>query len=103
MDVNGGFYSALDADSEGVEGKFYTWSKQEIEQIIGENATLYCKFYSITNEGNWEHTNILWVIVNRDLFCKENNIDSQYLQQFIHTCNNQLLSYRATRIILSIG
>jgi hypothetical protein len=98
MDVNGGFYSALDADSEGVEGKFYTWSKQEIEQILGENATLYCKFYSITNEGNWEHTNILWVTVNRDLFCKENNIDSQYLQQFIHTCNNQLLSYRATRI-----
>ena len=38
QDANGGFYAALDADSEGEEGKFYTWSKKEFEQILGEDA-----------------------------------------------------------------
>jgi uncharacterized protein len=56
----GGFYSALDADSEGVEGKFYTWSKEEIEELLKENSGLFCLAYNISENGNWEHTNILW-------------------------------------------
>jgi uncharacterized protein YyaL (SSP411 family) len=52
------FYSALDADSEGVEGKFYTWSKKEVKDILGEDATWFCDVFDITEEGNWEHTNI---------------------------------------------
>lgn len=56
----GGFYSALDADSEGIEGKFYTFSKDEIQNILGEDADVFCIYYNITEEGNWEeeHTNI---------------------------------------------
>jgi len=58
----GGFYSALDADSEGVEGKFYTFTKAEIEEILGDDAALFCIYYNITDEGNWEeeHTNVLF-------------------------------------------
>jgi hypothetical protein len=58
----GGFYSALDADSEGVEGKFYVFSKAEIEKLLGEEAELFCIYYHITDDGNWEeeHTNILF-------------------------------------------
>lgn len=58
----GGFYSALDADSEGVEGKFYTFTKEEIEQILGEDAELFCIYYHITDDGNWEEeeTNVLF-------------------------------------------
>lgn len=55
----GGFYSALDADSEGEEGKFYVWDKKEIEEILGEDATLFCRYYDVTERGNWEGKNIL--------------------------------------------
>jgi uncharacterized protein YyaL (SSP411 family) len=58
----GAFYSALDADSEGVEGKFYTFTKTEIEEILGDDADLFCIYYNITDEGNWEEeqTNVLF-------------------------------------------
>ncbi len=55
----GGFYSAQDADSEGVEGKYYTWQKKEIETILGVDANAFCEQYNFTEEGNWEHTNII--------------------------------------------
>jgi uncharacterized protein len=59
--TEGGFYSALDADSEGVEGKFYVWTMQEIEEILGENSKAFCRNYQVSNDGNWEHgVNILW-------------------------------------------
>jgi uncharacterized protein len=51
----GGFYSALDADSEGVEGKFYTWTEDEIKNILGEQAELITSYYHSSPEGNWEH------------------------------------------------
>src|SRR5258706_14116872 len=57
----GGFYTALDADSEGVEGKYYTWSKKEIDDITGKESELFCSAYNISDPGNWEHTNILWL------------------------------------------
>lgn len=57
-----GFYSALDADSEGVEGKFYIFTKAEIETILGDDADLFCIYYHITEDGNWEeeHSNVLF-------------------------------------------
>ena len=56
----GPFYSTQDADSEGVEGKFFVWSRAEIERILGtEEAELFCSVYDVTAEGNWEEHNIL--------------------------------------------
>jgi uncharacterized protein YyaL (SSP411 family) len=55
----GGFYAAYDADSEGVEGKFYTWSRQEVEALLGADASWFCTLFDIREQGNWEHTNIL--------------------------------------------
>ncbi|WP_254412355.1 thioredoxin domain-containing protein [Dyadobacter diqingensis] len=52
---DGGFYSALDADSEGVEGKFYIWTKNELEQILGADFNWFSKLYNISQHGNWEH------------------------------------------------
>jgi len=61
MSPEGGFYSALDADSEGVEGKFYVWTKSEIDKILGEESEEFCKIYQVTEQGNWENAvNILW-------------------------------------------
>ncbi len=53
-----GFYSALDADSEGVEGKFYTWHKAEIDELLGADAELFNTYFEITAEGNWEEEEI---------------------------------------------
>ncbi len=56
----GGFAASLDADSEGEEGKFYVWSKAEIEEVLGrEHAGPFCKAYDVTAEGNWEGHTIL--------------------------------------------
>ncbi|MCR4431577.1 MAG: thioredoxin domain-containing protein [Tepidanaerobacteraceae bacterium] len=55
----GGFYSAEDADSEGVEGKFYLWTHEEVKNILGdEKGRLFCEVYDITPQGNFEGKNI---------------------------------------------
>jgi uncharacterized protein YyaL (SSP411 family) len=55
----GGFYSALDADSEGIEGKYYVWDKAEVDAALGPDAPLFNKYYGVTEDGNWEDKNIL--------------------------------------------
>jgi aryl-alcohol dehydrogenase-like predicted oxidoreductase len=56
----GSFYSATDADSEGVEGKFFVWTPAQIREIVEseEDARRFCTFFDITPEGNWEHQSI---------------------------------------------
>src|ERR1051326_4960661 len=54
---DGGFYSTLDADSEGEEGKFYVWSRAEVMEIVG--SAEFCDAYDVTERGNWEGHNIL--------------------------------------------
>ena len=55
----GGFYSAEDADSEGVEGKFYVWTPLEVREILGEDGgEVFCRYYDITHEGNFEGKSI---------------------------------------------
>ncbi|NNF64427.1 MAG: thioredoxin domain-containing protein [Acidimicrobiia bacterium] len=56
---DGGFFSAEDADSEGVEGKFYVWSRDEVEDVLGEEAADVVSFYGVSDEGNFEGANIL--------------------------------------------
>jgi uncharacterized protein YyaL (SSP411 family) len=51
----GGFYSSLDADSEGEEGKYYAWSEKEIKEILKDQASFYLDYFGITKEGNWEN------------------------------------------------
>jgi uncharacterized protein YyaL (SSP411 family) len=58
----GGFYSAEDADSEGIEGKFYVWTRDEIDKVLGDRADAFCQAYGVTADGNWEHgLNVLHV------------------------------------------
>jgi len=61
----GAYYAALDADSEGVEGKFYTWSYEELKALVSANAfEKFATYYQVKPAGNWEHTNILWTQSN---------------------------------------
>lgn len=99
MHPNGGFFSALDADSEGVEGKFYTWSSAEIDTILGAEASLYKSFYGVTEAGNWEHTNILWKPTDIASFAvNEGYSDVASLKKQLIACNKKLLEVRNKRI-----
>ena len=64
--TEGGFMSAEDADSEGVEGKFYTWSYEEAESVLGDDLAITARTFDITPGGNWEGTNILHVVGDRN-------------------------------------
>jgi uncharacterized protein YyaL (SSP411 family) len=58
-DANGAFYSTQDADSEGVEGKYYVWSLDEFRRVVGDDAGKLADYFDVTEHGNWEETNIL--------------------------------------------
>ncbi len=93
-----GFYSALDADSEGVEGKFYTWNKQEINTLLGEDAQTFCDFYDVTENGNWEHANILRVMEPINSFAEANGFAVHELEQKLDSCRQKLMLHRSKRI-----
>lgn len=94
----GGFYAALDADSEGVEGKFYVWSKAEVEELLGEEAALFCEYYDITDHGNWEETNILRVKKAIEQFSAEKGIEENSFRALIERGKTILLAQREKRI-----
>ena len=87
----GGFYSAEDADSEGVEGKFYVWSYEELKNILSpKEFETFTHFYDITQSGNFEHnTNILSIQKGKNWKGKEGEL------QNIH---EKLFQYRKKRI-----
>lgn len=64
----GGFYAALDADSEGIEGKFYTWDQNELKVILNEDFNWFSEIYQTKNEGNWEETNHLHLEAEHNLW-----------------------------------
>lgn len=97
-DTEGGFYAALDADSEGVEGKFYVWQKEEIYKILGEDADLFAQFYDVTEEGNWEEVNILWRKQSETAFCESHKLDINTFSKTINACKQKLMAARNTRI-----
>jgi uncharacterized protein YyaL (SSP411 family) len=58
---DGGYYSALDADTDGEEGLFYTWTAEEIKAVLGTRSNLFLNYYQVSDAGNWEHhRNILY-------------------------------------------
>ena len=63
----GGFYSAEDADSEGVEGKFYVWTPDQIQMVLGDDAPEFMNWFGVNDEGNFEGRNILWRPTRGDL------------------------------------
>ena len=92
----GGFYSALDADSEGKEGKFYVWEKAEIDTILEADSERFCELYDVTEAGNFideatghpEGTNIL----NTAIFSEPDQ------QEFLDQCLEKLFEVRKNRI-----
>ncbi len=95
----GGFYSSLDADSEGEEGKYYVWTEAEIDKLLGEKADIFKKVYNIQAEGNWEEgKNILYRTRPATEIASELNIPVDELGQSLRTTENTLLEARQQRV-----
>ncbi|UAY51706.1 thioredoxin domain-containing protein [Ferruginibacter albus] len=95
--VTGGFYAALDADSEGEEGRYYVWQKKEIENILNDDAELFCNCFDVTEHGNWEEKNILRVLVPLEKFAKDNFLEPKDFEDKMSTCLQKLSVERDKR------
>ena len=96
---DGGFYSALDADSEGVEGKFYTWSKAELQEKLGDHEALISTYYGIKDQGNWEHDrNILMRNKGDQEFLGEHSLTAGDWKAILQKSKTILLEAREGRI-----
>ena len=95
----GGFFSALDADSEGVEGKFYVWTADEIRKILGdEDARLFNAYYGVTTRGNFEGKNILNVPRDQEVVAAELGVSAEELEAAVQRGRQTLLETRYGRI-----
>lgn len=95
---NGGFFSAYDADSEGVEGKFYVWKKSEIKEILGDDADLFCLYYDVTDGGNWEGNSILCNNINISAVAFHFGMSEDKIHETLVKCSEKLLNVRSKRI-----
>jgi uncharacterized protein YyaL (SSP411 family)/aryl-alcohol dehydrogenase-like predicted oxidoreductase len=99
-DPAGGFYSATDADSEGVEGKFFVWTPTEIQTVLqnSEDSRRFCACYDITESGNWEHRNIPNRLRPIEAVAKELNLTLDELYETIHRVRPLLYRARQERV-----
>jgi hypothetical protein len=102
----GGFYSARDADSEGVEGKYYVWRKEEVLDALGEqDGELFCSYYDVSEAGNWQDPhdpgtpkNILHAPRDLDTVARLNRVSPDELAQRLAAGRTKLLEVRARRV-----
>ncbi|MES2701386.1 MAG: thioredoxin domain-containing protein [Bacteroidota bacterium] len=97
-DSTGGYYCAIDADSEGVEGKFYTWTWEEWAEVIGADDAVAATHFGVMPEGNWEETNILHVAAPIAQVAAAHGLPVGEVQQRIDEVKEQLLNVRKQRI-----
>lgn len=98
-DPSGGFYSALDADSEGEEGKFYVWTPQQTKDLLGdERGSLFNDFYDISASGNFEGSNIPHHRYELEGFAKSKGLEVDELRAEFDRCRSELLQERAKRV-----
>ena len=98
-DPAGGFYSTQDADSEGVEGKFFVWSLDEIKQLLGErDAVLFAAYYNVTNDGNFEGKNILNVTRGQSEVGATENLTIEELSATLERARTILFAEREKRV-----
>ncbi len=95
---DGGFYSSYDADSEGVEGKFYVWQADEIRRVLGDDAELFMARYGVTDGGNWEGHNILQVVEEVQDLAVRFGLDEKEINDRLQAAKERLYEVRAQRV-----
>jgi hypothetical protein len=97
-DKSGGYYCALDADSEGEEGKFYTWTWDEWVAILGGDEIIVAQYFGVLPQGNWQGTNILHVAKSIEALTVEHNISTEEITKRINEVKHKLLTERNKRV-----
>lgn len=93
------FYSALDADSEGEEGKYYTWTLSEFEEVTGEDFAIASEYYNLNAKGHWEDgSHILLCELTEEEFAGSIHMDPLHLKERLKFARRKLLNHRAQRI-----
>ncbi|MEM6346059.1 MAG: thioredoxin domain-containing protein [Bacteroidota bacterium] len=98
MSEEGGFYSSLDADSEGVEGKFYVWDYNELGMILGDDLNHFANYYNISPKGNWEGNNILFALEDEGEFAMRWHLDPIAFAEQMERCRRLLFAEREKRV-----
>ena len=94
----GGFYSALDADSDGEEGKFYIWGEAEFDEVLGEDSALAKRYYGLSPAGNFEGKTVLHVAASSADIKREFGLDEKALETKLEAIRTKLLKAREKRI-----
>jgi len=94
----GGFYSSLDADSEGHEGKFYVWSEEEIDRLLGADARAFKTYYGVVRGGNFEGKSILHVPFDPEVAASRAHMDVEMLDLVLERARRILLEARSRRV-----
>lgn len=94
----GGYFASLDADSEGEEGKFYVWRKAEIEAVLDERSALFCAVYDVTENGNWEHNNVLNQVMTYAEAADYAGTTESEVRELLAQCKAELLAKREERV-----
>jgi uncharacterized protein YyaL (SSP411 family) len=94
----GGFYSSLDADSEGVEGKFYVWTLDEIRETLKEDTEFFEAAYGITAGGNWERRTVLQRALDDSSLAARFRLDPGAVPAKLAESHSRLLAVRARRV-----
>lgn len=98
LSPEGGFYSSLDADSEGEEGKFYVWTREELQAVLGDEEPLASAYWNCTAVGNWEHgTNILHRRQSDEDFAATHELEPALVRTMVASWQQKLLQARAQR------
>jgi uncharacterized protein YyaL (SSP411 family) len=96
--AEGGFYSALDADSEGEEGKFYVWDFTELEKVLGDDTELVASYFGATESGNFEGRNVLEIPSEDNVFAERFGVTIEEIVVRIGQARSALFETRETRI-----
>ncbi len=96
--LEGGFYSSQNADSEGVEGKYFVWEKDELNFLEQEHIDIISDYYDISKRGNWEGKNILHITSNINELAKKYNKNIQELTEIINNIRKKMLEKRMQRV-----
>jgi len=99
IDENGGFYSSMDADSEGVEGKYYVWKPEEIENVLSEtDAKIFNQYYDISKTGNWEGNSIPNIIMKKSSLSTLLKIPESEISSSLEKSRLAIKEHRKSRI-----
>ena len=99
IDQDGGFYSSMDADSEGIEGKYYVWKQSEIKEVLTkEESDIFSQYFDITEKGNWEGNSIPHIVMKKSSLSNLLKIREEDIIESLERSRIKMKEHRASRI-----